>query len=208
MTRLTLVLVGAMLNLVGCQGDVSGAAIKSPSVDVVEEAGAGELSSDFAWTVSNAAIARVKDGLSEEEVRKILGNPPTVSTQNRRDGRKIVTWSYRRETPLERKKTFIVFFERGVVTSRLPMPEYLEDPRTPDPKDSKFTWTLSEEQVAKIKIGMTEEEVRALVGTPPEVMTSHTKEGRSSIGWGYGFARQPIPIIYIFFEHGRVTAIR
>lgn len=205
---MTPVLFGAGLILVGCQGDVSAAANQPPAADIVQGSVSGEPPGDFAWTVSNAAIARVKDGLSEAEVRKILGKPPTISTQNRRDGRKLVTWGYRRETPLERNGTFIVVFEHGVSTSRVPIPESMQNPRPPDPKNSKFSWTLSEEQVAKIKVGMTEEEVHALVGKPPEVMTSHTKEGRSSIGWGYGFARQPIPIIYIFFEHGRVTAIR
>lgn len=205
---MTLVLVGAGLILMGCQGDASVATNPPQVPNVGEGSVSGVPPSDFAWTVSNAAIAKVRDGLSESEVRKILGKPPTISTQNRRDGRKIVTWSYRRETPLERNGTFIVVFEHGVSTSRVPIPESMQNPRPPDPKNSKFSWTLSEEQVAKIKVGMTEEEVRALVGTPPEVMTSHTKEGRSSIGWGYGFARQPIPIIYIFFEHGRVTAIR
>lgn len=172
-----------------------------------------ERLSDIAWTVSGDRVAQVKTGMTESEVRALLGSPPSVSEETRRDGRKLVIWSYTRDMPVERSRLFLVVFEQGKVIPEMliPIPEALSEAPAPEPKGTGITWILTQKQIDQVAVGMTESEVRALIGTPSKVSTTHSKDGRTVTSWGFERAksdRPAMPWVYIMFEHGKVVSVR
>lgn len=65
---------------------------------------------------------------------------------------------------------------------------------------------VSEDAVSKVKVGMTEHEVRTILGEPTNPSVT-TKDGRTVTGWTYD-RQGPFPYVSIFFEHGRVISVR
>lgn len=202
------------LILVGCRGPAPSperATDERPAV--APKTASDQGASDIAWTVPADRAAQVKNGMTESEVRALLGSPPSFSEETRRDGRKLLSWSYRRDAPVEGSGLFLVVFEQGKVIPGLliPVPEALSEAPAPEPKGTGVTWTLTQAQIEKVTVGMNEAEVKALIGNPSKVTTTHNKEGRTVISWGFERAKadQPaIPWVYIFFEHGRVVSVR
>jgi hypothetical protein len=204
----------ATLILVGCRGSAPSPERATEERPAAAPKGvADQGASDIAWTVPADRAAQVKTGMAESEVRALLGSPPSFSEETRRDGRKLVKWSYRRDAAVKGNRLFLVVFEHGKVIPDMliPIPEALSEAPVPEPKGTGVTWTLNQAQINKVAVGMTESEVKALIGNPSEVTTTHNKEGRTVISWGFERAKadQPaIPWVYIFFEHGRVVSVR
>ena len=213
-TLVVLIGVATTLILVGCRATApfpERAADESPSVAPKGVADPG--ASEIAWTVYADRVAQVKTGMTEAEVRALLGSPPSFSEETRRDGRKLVKWSYRRDADVKGNRLFLVVFEHGKVIPDMliPIPEALSEAPMPEPTGTGVTWTLTQAQIDKVAVGMTESEVKAMIGNPAEVTTTHNKEGRTVKGWGFERSKSDnpgIPWVYIFFEHGRVTSVR